>query len=172
MEDIGNRTMHAWEKTRRNHGLEHATIALLAQRGLAGHIIAGNSTPGGFFIYGDVPEGEVERSANDALAKMRNGEAELAVSPFCGTNIVVGGALATLGVAMALQTAGRTIAGWQRAFSNAVLGLVMARPLGKLVQRHITTSADVEGMEVHRIRRCRLGGLTVHRVSTTFSKNS
>ena len=161
--------MGSWERTRRNHGLEHATIALLAQRGLAKSIVAGNSTPGGFFIYGDVPTEEVRRSADDALERLRTGEVELAVSPFCGTNLVVGGALATLGVAMALQSSGRTAAGWQRAFSNAVLSLVLARPLGRLVQRHFTTSPDVAGMEVRKVSRWRLGRLTIHRVSTALS---
>ena len=172
METIERPTLHAWERTRRNHGLEHATIALLTQRGLAGHIVAGNSTPGGFFIYGHVPAGEVERSARDALTQMRGGAVELAISPFCGTNIVVGAGLATLGAAIALKSVGHNAAGWQRAFSNAVIGLVLARPLGKLVQRHITTSPDVAGMEVRRVHRWRLGRLTIHRVSTAFSNGA
>ncbi len=161
--------MESWERTRRNHGLEHATIALLAERGMAKGILAGNSTPGGFFIYGDVPTEEVERSVHDALERLRAGEVELAVSPFCGTNLVVGGALATLGVAVALHSRGRGADGWSRAFSNAVVGLVLARPLGKVVQRHFTTSPDVAGMGVRKMSRWRLGRLTIHRVSTAPS---
>ena len=163
--------MKLWERTRSNHGLEHATIALLIQRMAVMGILAGNATPGSFFIYGNVSTEEVERCAAEALERLGSGQEELAVSPFCGTNLVVGAALASAGAIAALHLAGRNPGGWTRAFTNALVGLVLARPLGRLVQRRYTTSADVAGMSVSGVSRWQLGSLTIHRVSTAFSSS-
>ena len=161
--------MELWDRTRRNHGLEHATIALLIQRAPITGFLAGNATPAGFLVYGNIPTKQVKECAAEALERLRSGEEELAISPFCGTNLVVGAALASMGAVAALQFSGRSPAGWARAFSNTLIGLVLSRPLGRLVQRRYTTSADVEGMTVTGVTRWSLGKLTVHKVSTAFS---
>ena len=38
------------------------------------------------------------------------------------------------------------------AFVGAMLGVVLSQPLGRLVQRHLTTRADLDGMEVVGLR--------------------
>ena len=43
----------AVDRTRRNHGLEHATITILSQR-IRGVSLVGRSTPNGFHLYGNV----------------------------------------------------------------------------------------------------------------------
>ena len=49
--------------TRRNHGLEHATIYILSGH-FPGKALAGHSNPGGFFILGDVPTESVREAAD------------------------------------------------------------------------------------------------------------
>lgn len=158
--------MNSFERTRRNHGLEHATIGLLLERPEGRHIRAGYSIPGGFFLLGSVPTDAVAAAAREALHRMQSGEAELAISPYCGTNIVVGAALTTLGAALAVRGGGRGAQGWLRAFSNGVWAIAMMRPVGRWIQRYITTSADVESFRVRRISRWEVGRLVVHWVAT------
>jgi hypothetical protein len=44
--------------------------------------------------------------------------------------------------------------------------LLLAQPLGPLVQQRITTSADVSTLEILGVWRTNTGGLPVHRVDT------
>ncbi len=160
--------MNWWERTKRNHGLEHGTITLLLSRATAPQPLAGYSVPAGFLVLGALSTEDVREHAEAALRRMKAGEAELAVSPFCGTNIVVGAALATVATLGGYQLAGRGLAGVNRAFSNAVLAIVASRPLGRLVQQRYTTSGDVGGMRIDDISRHEVGSLTVHWVATSF----
>ena len=162
--------MRFWQKTTRNHGLEHGTISLLLPELRHDRMVAGYSMPGGFFVLGNVATDRIEARAHEALTRMQAGEADLAISPFCGTNIVVGAGLTTLGVAMALRFGGGGLRGLNRAFSNATLALVASRPLGRMVQQRYTTSADVAGMSITGISRHQIGRLTVHWVATAFDR--
>ena len=162
--------MNWWERTKRNHGLEHGTISLLLTGG--SKPMAGYSTPAGFLVLGSVTTDEVRESAEQALARMQAGEAELAISPFCGTNIVVGAALATLATLGGYQLAGRGLRGVNRAFSNAVLAIVASRPLGRMVQQRYTTSGDVADLRIDAISRFDVGQLAVHWVATSFQGHS
>jgi hypothetical protein len=49
------------------------------------------------------------------------------------------------------------------AFLGATVGVLLSQPLGRLVQRHVTTRADLDGVEVVGMR-THLGGL--HKVLT------
>jgi hypothetical protein len=100
---------------------------------------------------------------------MKAGEADLAISPFCGTNIVVGAALSTVGTLLGYRLAGGGTRGVNRAFSNAALAIVASRPLGRMVQRRYTTSADVGDMQIDGVSYHQLGKLTVHWVATSFA---
>jgi hypothetical protein len=161
--------MDFWNKTKRNHGLEHGTISLLLNRIPHDSPMAGYSVPGGFFVLGTVTTEQVEMCAREALSRMQQGEADLAVSPFCGTNIVVGAALATLGTLAGYRLGGRGLRGINRAFSNATLALVASRPLGRIVQQRYTTSADVSSMTISNISAYRIGSLSIHWVATSFA---
>ena len=57
-------------RTRRNHGLEHATIHVLSSR-IKGLQMAGRSTDSGFVLLGEAPTELVEASVRDALSRMR-----------------------------------------------------------------------------------------------------
>src|SRR5512143_1398941 len=83
------------DRTRRNHGLEHATITVLSQR-IRGISLVGRSTPNGFHLYGEVSTEQVRDAVEEALRRMKAGEVGLAVHPNCGTNFVTAGIAAGL----------------------------------------------------------------------------
>jgi hypothetical protein len=137
------------DAVRHNHGLEHATVTvLLARRGPMR--LAGRAAADGFYIIGDVDEALLDQCAHDALGRMQRGEASLAVSPLCGTNIAVTGALtAALVMASLARTGERPMRErYGNAFTAAMIGAVAAQPLGRLVQKHITTRGDVDRVEI------------------------
>ncbi len=152
-------------RTRQNHGLEHATVAILMGRGMRPPL-GGYSTPGGFFIIGRATTDEVASAAGDALAQMKEGHRELAVSPYCGTNLATGALLAAL-ISAAIMRRSRSPG--QRV-SAAAFGAIAAalggRPLGQVLQRHFTTLADVDDLRISGTRRLLAGRFTLQRVST------
>src|SRR3989304_2332651 len=85
------------QRTRSNHSLEHATVALLLQHMGPQLRVLGRSTPYGFYLYGDLPTHLVQQFAHEALARLKGGEAELGISPFCGTNYANAGVVQGLG---------------------------------------------------------------------------
>lgn len=148
---LHGRWLRDWaDAVRRNHGLEHATVAVMfAKRGPSR--VAGRASSDGFFIIGgDVDEETLDGYAREALARMQRGERSLAVSPFCGTNIAVTGAVTAAFAMMALSRTGER--GLRERFSNAstaaMFGVVLSQPLGRLVQKHLTTRGDVQYVEV------------------------
>jgi hypothetical protein len=150
---------------RRNHALEHATIAVLLSK--VGQMrVIGRATPDGFYIYANVPTSRLGEFADEALARLQRGEAHLAVSPLCGTNLVVAGLLAGVGAYLAVDSGRNRVGGPAGAITAAMLGVLAAQPLGRLVQKHYTTSPDLDGVSITSVER--LGrGHTLHKVRTT-----
>jgi hypothetical protein len=151
--------------TRRNHGLEHATIHILSGQ-FPGKALAGHSNPRGFFILGDVPTTSVREAATEALARMRNGESNLAVHPGCGTNYVVAGALA--GTLAWLGMSGAKTGRQRRerlplVILLSTLGFMASQPLGPVIQQRITTSGDPGDLVIVDVYCVRKG---VHRIVT------
>jgi hypothetical protein len=154
-------------RTRRNHGLEHATVHILSKR-YPGIGIVGRSTPNCFYIYGDLTAEKIQSAATEALARLRAGESHLTIHPACGTNLVVSGTLAGAAAFMAV-TVRRKRNRWESlptAMLAATMALLMAQPLGPLVQERVTTSADMGTMEILGVWRVNNSGLPVHRVDT------
>src|SRR5512145_1874572 len=89
-------------RIQRNHGLEHATIHILSRRN--GNLsLVGRSDWNGFTLYGPVDTAEVKHAAQEALRRLRQGEAELAVHPRCGTVVATTGFLTGLAAFIALS---------------------------------------------------------------------
>lgn len=154
------------DRTRRNHGLEHATITLLSQR-YRGLSLVGRSTPAGFYLYGEVATEAVAEAAHTALARMRAGERHLAIHPNCGTNFVTAGFAAALAAFLGFAGARDWRSRAERLPLVAVLAtlaLIAAQPLGLVLQRDITTSGDVGAMQIAAVER--QAGLPVHVVTT------
>ena len=153
--------------TRRNHGLEHATVHILSERH-PGIGIAGRSTPSGFYIYGNLAVEQIESAAAEALARLRAGESRLTIHPGCGTNLVASGMMAGM-AAFAATGLGKRRSRWEAlptAITAATLALLVSQPVGPLIQERITTSADMSTMQILGVWRTNSGGLPVHRVDT------
>lgn len=140
-------TIRRWaEAVRRNHALEHATVAvLLARHGPTR--LAGRASVDGFLILGDVDTDELHACALEALRRLQAGQATLAVSPLCGTNIAVA-AFVAAAAATAVLASGPARARFPNAFVAAVLGVIAAQPLGRLVQERVTTSPHLATVSV------------------------
>jgi len=156
-------------RIQRNHGLEHATLHVLSKR-YPRQSMAGYSDWRGFWILGDVPLERVQIAVETARERLRAGERELAVHPNCGTNFVVSGILAGAGATLALFGVGRRARDWLERMplvaTMATLALIMAQPLGLLIQSRLTTSADLGDMQVVEIFASRRGPLPAYRVLT------
>jgi hypothetical protein len=156
------------DRTRRNHGLEHATITILSQRH-RGISLVGRSTPNGFHLYGDITTEQLESAVQEALRRMKAGEASLAVHPNCGTNFVTAGIAAGVAAYVGFLGANSATARRDRlplVTLLATAALMFAQPLGLELQRHITTSGEMRDLEVTRVDRRQNGRLTAHFVAT------
>lgn len=154
--------------TRRNHALEHATVAVLLERFGFTRSLAGRSNARGFHIFGNVSSEELRSAAEEGLARLQRGESSLAVSHFCGTNIAVTGILAGLAT---LALAGRQNR-WQQlpnVFLGGMAAVLVGQPLGRLVQKHLTTSPDVFTMRIIGITARGWGPFKSHWVETAQS---
>src|SRR5579859_1301577 len=83
-------------RVRQNHALEHATVTILTND-LPGLSVSARSNLRGFTIFADLDPVLVRRAADEAMERLRAGEAELAIHPNCGTNLAVGMSIALLG---------------------------------------------------------------------------
>ncbi|MBL8163783.1 MAG: hypothetical protein JNJ61_17485 [Anaerolineae bacterium] len=158
-------------RTRRNHGLEHATIHLLSGKN---YRLSGRSDDTGFVVLGEVPTDALERAAADALRRMRNGEHGLAVHPNCGTNLVTTASIVSLIGLVGLGGSNRR-EGFNRlpAVMSAMMVAILYSPLlGMALQKHFTTEGDPGDLEILKVtrREVRLPWssepLVVHRVAT------
>jgi hypothetical protein len=132
---------------RRNHALEHATITLMLAKHGPMRVI-GRAGTDGFYVYAKVPTDKLQEFANEALRRLQRGESALAVSPLCGTNIAVAGILAGGAAFFAANTSRGPADGLSKAITAAIVALVAAQPIGRLVQKHYTTSPDLEGVRI------------------------
>lgn len=157
-------------RIRRNHGLEHATLQILAKRFPALRM-AGYSDAGGFWVIGDVPTEELRAAATEALARLENGEHRLAIHPHCGTNYAAVGLLA--GTAAWLAMLGTEGGDWRKRFerwplviSIATVVIILAQPLGPVLQARLTTDGRMRGLRIAGILLRSNGEVPVHRVLT------
>ena len=139
---LGNRIL------RRNHALEHATIVVMMERE-PGRKLNGFSTDDGFFVQGVRSLDEVDSAAREALRRLRRGQKRLAIHRNCGTTIVAANLLtavlflASLGVGIYM--------GWSlylMVVGSVVAALLLRVPLSLLLQRFVTTDADLSNAEV------------------------
>ncbi len=156
-------------RTRRNHGLEHATMKILNQK-FPQVSLGGMSSPHGFTIVGDVTSEDVADAAIEALKRLRAGESDLAQHPNCGTNFAIPGAFA--GLAAWLGTLGSGKSFKQKlerlplVMVLATVALVLTYPLGPMIQKQFTTSGDPQGLELEQVETIIRAGVKLHLVTT------
>ncbi len=139
---FGNRLL------RRNHALEHATIVVMMERE-PGRRFNGFSDDDGFFVQGVRSAAEVEGAAREALRRLKAGEKGLAVHRNCGTTIVAANLLAAAFFLGALGVG--LYFGWNLyllILGGIALSLLLRVPLSLLLQRFVTTDADLSNAEV------------------------
>ena len=149
---------------RQNHALEHATIHILSRREPYTRIV-GRSTFAGYLIYGSLATEDVASAASEALARLQQGEAHLAVHPRCGTNLAVTSIMA--GTAAFGATLGRPRSKLDRlplALMAATLAAIVAQPLAHRIQEEVTTSPEVDGVYIASVTRQERGSLVVHKI--------
>jgi hypothetical protein len=153
------------QATRQNHALEHATMHMLTRHNPYVRLV-GRSTMSGFYIYGPLDTQDVAAAASEALARLQQGEAHLAVHPRCGTNLVVTSVLA--GTAAYAATMGRPRSRLDRlplALIGATLAAIVAQPVAHRVQEVVTTTPVVDGLYIDSVTRQERGAVIVHRVA-------
>jgi membrane protein implicated in regulation of membrane protease activity len=143
---FGNRIL------RRNHALEHATIAVMMERE-SGRRFNGYSTNDGFFVQGVRSMEEVESAAREALKRLRGGDRKLAIHRNCGTTIVAANLLAA-GLFLAFIGAGLAwglTSGWSLyllVLASILVSFALRVPASLLLQRFVTTDQDLSNAEV------------------------
>jgi len=156
-------------RIRRNHGLEHATLHILSKK-YPKTSLAGHSDMGGFWILGDVETSDLKAAVDEALTRMRNGEEELAVHPNCGTNFVTAGTLAGVAASLAMLGVGRRLRDRLErvplAASLATIALMVAQPMGMMLQARVTTSGVPLSLRVVDVIPSMRGRIRAHRVVT------
>ena len=156
---------HMIGTVRRNHALEHATISVLIGKLGRDIRLVGRATSSGFYIYGDMPADSVEESTIEALQRLRQGEAYLAISPLCGTNLAVAGMLAGVSSLLALGNRSR-LERIPNVLLASMLAMLVAQPLGRLAQKHLTTDPDLSDTEYAGIRRGGRGAGSHYKIET------
>lgn len=155
------------DRIRRNHGLEHATIHVLTARRKQN--MAGYSDANGFTLVGELETDQVESAVAEALRRMRQGEADLAVHPNCGTNFVTAGmfgGLAAFVSFLGARTFRDKLERLPLAFVMVTAAIIFAQPVGLRVQTQITTSGRMGTMEVVAIKKVAVSPIVMHRIET------
>jgi hypothetical protein len=158
-----------FSRTRRNHGLEHATLNLLSKTHPR-QPLAGHSDAGGFWILGEISTSELSQTVEEALERLKTGQADLAIHQNCGTNLLISGFAAGLAGAAVLIGVGERkrdkIERIPLITTLSVLALILSRPLGPLLQKNITTSSEPGSLNIISITKHGLSGTTAHRIKT------
>lgn len=163
MDNAESPIKHSINRVRQNHALEHATIAVLMESGTRPPL-AGYSVANGFLIYGDISGEILSNAAGDALNRLKSGERELAVSVYCGTNLVVSATLAGLFAGAILKNSEHRWKLLPLVMAGGILAAIVGRPLGKEAQRRYTILTDTQDFEITGVQQ--LGPTRLHWVST------
>ena len=156
-----------------NHALEHATLQILSNSHPTLRL-AGYADAWGFWVVGQVSTDSLAGAVEEALARLRRGEAGLAIHPYCGTNFLASGVLAGSAAWLGMLGVGR---GFSKKLDRlpvvillVTLALILGRNIGPMLQARLTTSAQVDKLEVVRLVKNMRKGLPVHRVVTKLNE--
>ncbi len=146
------KTMFGNKILRRNHALEHATIAVMMERE-PGRKFNGFSNDDGFYVQGVRSLEEVDDAAREAIGRLQNGEKKLAIHRNCGTTIVAANliaAIAFLSVIAIGLFAGMSLGlnFYLLIVAGMLASLMLRVPLSLFLQRFVTTQHDLSNAEV------------------------
>lgn len=157
------KTMFGNKILRRNHALEHATIAVMMERE-PGRKFNGFSNDDGFYVQGVRSLEEVDDAAREAIRRLQAGEKKLAIHRNCGTTIVAANliaAVAFLGVIAIGLFAGMSLGlnFYLLIVAGMLASLMLRVPLSLLLQRFVTTQHDLSNAEVGWVEPAKPGEL-------------
>jgi hypothetical protein len=126
---------------------------------------------GGFTLYGTVETSDVAFAVNEALERLRSGQAELAVHPRCGTVLATTGLMTGLAAFMTTSIVSRTRARFRWAtipetILAATFAAIAAQPIGLLLQEQFTVSGEPGNLSVQSVTRSPNKNMVIHRVAT------
>jgi len=130
---------------RKNHALEHATINVLEENYNLNKL-AGYAENDGFYIIGVNNPSQVELAAREGLKRLQQGEEELVIHDRCGTTITAANLAAAIIFILILVFTGM-LSLWSMLLA-VVLANFFAPTLGRFLQFKITTSSEVEEVEI------------------------
>jgi len=157
------KTMFGNKILRRNHALEHATIAVMMERE-PGRKFNGFSNDDGFHVQGVRSLEEVDAAAREALNRLKSGEKGLAIHRNCGTTIVAANLLAAVAfigvIAVGLFMGMSLGLNFYLLLVAGMLGSLLLRvPLSLFLQRFVTTEQDLTNAEVGWVEPAKPGEL-------------
>lgn len=158
-------TVSPFERFRRNHAIEHATMHQLARLPRPLRLVA-RSDWDGFTMYGHLDTETLVRASQQGLQALRTGQPNLAVHPRCGTNMAVHMLLASAAYSVVSSVKERRHRGLLPMLTLSMIGAVAAlgQPLSRAAQAHLFTSVKVEGACITGVRRHDRKGMPIHRV--------
>jgi hypothetical protein len=158
--------MNPISRIRKHHAIEHASLSIFHAK-YSESQLAGYSDNLGFWVVGNVETDKLIAAVDEAIARLRAGEKNLAIHPNCGTNFaaagLVAGSLAWLGTIGSGKSFRRHLDRWPLIITLVTLGLVAAQPLGPFLQANYTTDANIGGLKVKEIVISKRGNVSFHR---------
>ncbi|HAA47413.1 MAG TPA: hypothetical protein DCE03_02850 [Synergistaceae bacterium] len=138
------------KRVRRNHALEHGTINVIEEKyGIP--MMSGLASEEGFTVNGPVSPELALWAAQEALLRIRKGETRLAIHERCGTTIVTVNTLMSVFFILLLIATGSL------SIFTVILALaaswILGPYAGRYAQEYMTTSTDLEGVEIAGIER-------------------
>ena len=135
--------------TRRNHGLEHATLNLLAKKQPG--VFTGHSDHRGFWIIGNVSTDLLLETVREALERMKAGEKSLAIHQNCGTNFVttglVAGSMTWLFTLVGANSFKKRMNRWSTLVMVSTIAAVLAHPLGfKMQEKQLVLISCIDNL--------------------------
>jgi hypothetical protein len=123
--------------------------------------LGGYSTPFGFHIIGSVTRESLVNAIDDAISRVSAGRRGLVIHERCGTNYVAGGILvglvAWLGMLGTKRNARSQLGRLPLVILFSTFALMYSPKLGSWLQRNITTTSQLHGLEVVGITSGKLG---------------
>jgi len=153
------------DKIRRNHALEHATVALMIEEGING-LVAGYATSNGFWLFSKAINHDVANASEKALKRLCQGNSSLAVSKNCGTNIVLTILVADLAFHLYRRITKSNSADFGARILISAASIAISNPLGLKIQQYLTTLSDVRRVKIMKVRSYKFGRMYLHKVYT------
>ena len=153
------------DKIRKNHALEHGTIAVLRNKGISPTLF-GSTIPTGFVLCGQLSKQAALECGLEALASFRQGHWKLAISRDCGTNLVLKILVTALVTAVFVRHKKNIVHRVTGTTIGVLAGSLFGKPIGNMIQKRYTTMPELGEFKIIRIRSLKIWKYNIHYFST------